>query len=154
MTDTQYGLASGLYFTYTNVVAAIVLGSQVDNFNRKRFLFISCFLWNGICLLSHFIQSFGQMVAIRMSFAVISAVHTPACISLIGDMFEHEDRSKANSVYVAAISFGVGLASLTTILNENIGWRNCALVVSGTGILISFLGLTIYEPTRTTDRGN
>lgn len=94
------------------------------------------------------------MCAVRMAFAVLSAVHTPACISLIGDMFEHEERSKANSVYVAAISFGVGLASLTAILNDAIGWRNCSLVVSGVGIVVSFLGLTVFEPARTTDRGN
>lgn len=89
-----------------------------------------------------------------MIFAVLSAPHTPACISLIGDFFEHEDRSKANSVYVAAISFGVGLASLTTIMNSAIGWRNCSLVVSGVGMCISLLALTIEEPVRTNDRGN
>jgi MFS family permease len=154
ITDTQYGLVSGFVYTYTNVLAAIILGYQVDSFNRKIFLFSSCFAWNIVCGLAYWIESFGQMCAVRMGFAVLSAVHTPACISLIGDMFEHEDRSKANSVYVAAISFGVGLASLTNIINHQIGWRNCALVVSGVGVCISFLGLTIYEPTRTSDRGN
>lgn len=94
-----------------------------------------------------------MMCFIRMTFAVVSSVHTPACISLIGDLFEHENRSKANSVYVAAISFGVGLANLTSLINNSIGWRECALVVSGIGIWCALLGFGIYEPVRTNDRG-
>ena len=89
-----------------------------------------------------------------MIFGVISSIHTPACISIIGDMFEHQNRSKASSVYVAAISFGVGLANITSLVNNAIGWRESALVVSGIGIFFSLLGLTIYEPNRTNDRGN
>jgi len=89
-----------------------------------------------------------------MAFAFISSLHTPACISLIGDYFDHENRSKANSIYVAAISFGVGLANLTSIVNQSIGWRESALVVAGVGILSGFLGLTLNEADRTNDRGN
>ena len=94
------------------------------------------------------------MVVIRMAFAFISSIHTPACISLISDYFDHEHRSKANSVYVAAISFGVGLANLTSIMNESIGWRKCSLVVGAIGIFAGFLGLTLSEVDRTNDRGN
>jgi len=89
-----------------------------------------------------------------MGFAILSSVHTPACISLIGDYFEHENRSKANSVYVTAVSFGVGLANLTTIINENQGWRNSSLIVSGIGLVAGLLGLTIEEAVRSGDRGN
>jgi MFS family permease len=91
---------------------------------------------------------------IRMAFAVLSSVHTPACISLIGDYFDHENRSKANSVYVTAVSFGVGLANLTTIMNEQEGWRNSILIVSGIGLGCGMLGLTIEEALRSNDRGN
>ena len=89
-----------------------------------------------------------------MSFAFLSSVHTPACISLINDIFDHEQRSRANSVYVTAISFGVGLANLTSIMNEQIGWRNCALVVGAIGVVASFCALFIEETERTNDRGN
>jgi sugar phosphate permease len=89
-----------------------------------------------------------------MAFAILSSIHTPACISLIGDYFEHENRSKANSLYVTAVSFGVGLANLTTIINEKEGWRNSALIVSGMGIAAGLLGLTIEEAVRNGDRGN
>lgn len=95
--------------------------------------------------MSAYATTYESLVLIRMVFAFISSVHTPACISLIGDYFDHENRSKANSVYVAAISFGVGLANLTSILNESIGWRNCALVVSSIGIATGLLGVTIEE---------
>jgi len=36
---------------------------------------------------------------------------------LINDYFKHETRSRANSLYVAAVSIGVGFANLTSIIN-------------------------------------
>lgn len=154
ISNSQFGLVSGALFTMTNSFSSLILGYQVDKFNRKYLLIASCFTWNVLCGLSYFITSYGQMCVIRMGFAVISSVHTPACISLIGDYFEHHNRSKANSVYVAAISFGVGLANITSLINQSIGWRECSLVVSGIGIFMSLLALGLQEPARTDDRGN
>jgi sugar phosphate permease len=83
-----------------------------------------------------------------MGFAAISSIHVPACISLINDYFRHEDRSKANSVFVTAVSIGIGIANLTSIINKKIGWRNSSLCVSCTGLFVTFLIILIKEPRR------
>jgi MFS family permease len=88
-----------------------------------------------------------------MGFAIFSSVHTPACISLINDMFTHKNRSKANSVYVAAISIGVGFANLTSFINEAFGWRNAILVVTGIGGFITIGLIFLVEPVRTAELG-
>ena len=75
-------------------------------------------------------------------------MHTPACISLINDLFQHENRAKANSVYVAAISIGVGFANMTSFINDAFGWRNSVLVVTGIGAAITLALFLLEEPIR------
>jgi len=84
---------------------------------------------------------------------MVSSIHTPACISLINDYFTHKNRSKANSVYVAAISIGVGFANLTSFINDAVGWRNAILVVTGIGGFITIGLFFIEEPIRKAELG-
>ena len=148
MTNTEFGIITGTAFTLTNSISGIAMGYQVDKFNRKKLLIVCSFIWNSITMLSYFVQSYYQLLYIRMGFAAVSSIHVPACISLINDYFRHEDRSKANSVFVAAVSVGVGLANLTSIVNNEIGWRNSSVLVSCIGIFVTFLLICIKEPRR------
>ena len=116
-------------------------------------MIICSLLWNIICVSIYFTTSYYMLIAIRIGFAIISSVHTPCCISLINDFFQHENRAKANSVYVAAISVGVGFANLTSFINEAVGWRDSILVVSGIGMVATVLILFMEEPLRQADRG-
>jgi predicted MFS family arabinose efflux permease len=54
----------------------------------------------------------------------------------------------ANSIFVTAVSFGVGAANLTSIMNQKIGWRNSALACSSFGVVVAILLITIEEPKR------
>ena len=77
----------GPCFTFPNAIATIIMGYQVDKFNRK-YLILSCiFLWNLICLLMYIANEYYQLILIRIGLALISSVHNPACISLINDYF-------------------------------------------------------------------
>ena len=93
-------------------------------------------------------------MAIRIGFAVLNSVHTPACVSLIKDLFQHEARSRANSFYVAAVSLGVGMANLTSIMNEALGWRYSSLVVGIFGLLVTALIPCLEEPRRMCEKAN
>ena len=91
---------------------------------------------------------------IRIAFAIINSVHTPACVSLINDFFQHEARSRANAVYVTAVSLGVGMASLTSIVNEAVGWRVSSLIVGGIGLFVTSLIIFLEEPRRMCEKAN
>lgn len=146
--EAQYGLLSGTFFTFPNSFAAIIMGYQVDKFNRKYLLLTCIILWNLICLIMFFSNAYYQLILTRIGFALISSVHNPACISLINDYFQHEQRARANALYVTAISFGVGFANLTSFMNEQVGWRNCVLITSGFGFLVGLLVTCLKEPLR------
>ena len=46
ISNAQYGVLSGTVFTMTNSFAGILLGYQVDRYNRKYILIMSCVAWN------------------------------------------------------------------------------------------------------------
>ena len=148
MSNTQYGFVSGTVFTLVNSFSGIFMGYQVDKFNRKYMLIICGFLWNLISYATYYVGSYEQLLLVRMGFAILSSVHTPACISLINDYFDHEDRARANSVYVTAVSVGVGCANLTSLINSEIGWRNSVIVVSIIGLFVTLLCCFLEEPRR------
>jgi len=93
-------------------------------------------------------------MAIRIAFAMLNSVHTPACVSLIKDYFQHEARSRANSCYVAAVSLGVGMANLTSILDEAVGWRYSSLLVGLFGLFTTSLICCLEEPPRMCEKAN
>ena len=154
LNNTQYALVTGSVYTIVSCISAVILGYQVDRYNRKYLIFVCSLLWNIIQCMTFFVQSFWQILAIRIAFAVLNSVHTPACVSLIKDFFQHEARSRANSCYVAAVSLGVGFANLTSIMNEVIGWRNSSLVVGAFGIFVTFLITFLEEPPRMCEKAN
>lgn len=130
------------------------MGYQADKFNRKYLLVVCGIIWNCISMAAYYVKTYEQLLYIRVGFAIMSSIHTPACISLINDYFKHETRSRANSVYVAAVSLGVGFASLTSILNNKIGWRNSVVVVSTIGLIFSLFSLCLNEPRRQCEKSN
>jgi len=152
--NTQYAIVTGTAFTMVNSVSAIIMGYQVDKFNRKYLLLFCSLFWNLILMATYFVDSFGQILAVRIGFALFASVHTPACISLINDFFVHESRSRANSVYVAAVSLGVGLANLTSIFNARFGWRISSVIVSSIGLLVTCLLACLQEPKRMCEKAN
>ena len=138
---------TGTAVTMTNAIAGLIMGYLVDRTNRKYLLVTCVLLWNAICCLNAIVSDFSQLLTLRILFAVVCSVHVPACVSLIQDLFRHK-RAMANSIFVTAVSFGVGAANLTSIMNQKIGWRNSALACSSFGVIVALLVMTIEEPKR------
>jgi MFS family permease len=146
MSDSQYGFLSGPVFTIVTMLSMFVTSYFVDRANRKFLLLIFGVLWNAVCLLIFFAQSYTQLLLIRIIFAALASMSPPACISLINDYFKNEYRARANSVYVMAVSFGVCFANMTSLINTNLGWRKAALIVSFSGIGMALLVIFLAEP--------
>mmetsp|Transcript_17902 Transcript_17902/g.30446 ORF Transcript_17902/g.30446 Transcript_17902/m.30446 type:complete len:229 (+) Transcript_17902:183-869(+) len=146
MSDSQYGFVSGPVFTLVTQLSMFVMGYFVDKYNRRALLLVFCVLWNSVCLLNYFVEEYWQLLTIRIMFAMLGSVSPPACISLINDYFKNEQKARASSVYVMAVSFGVCCANLTTLINNQYGWRNATLIVSVIGVAVGFLASFLEEP--------
>ncbi len=66
---------------------------------------------------------FWQVLVARFALGIGEAFCNPPAYSLISDLFPPEKRSTANGIYAFGVYVGGGLASLSTVLNSQFGWR-------------------------------
>jgi MFS family permease len=163
--DTQISLLMGPAFAIFYAVVALPLGRTADVSNRKWLVVGAAVIW-GVCTLgSGFANTFWLLCVLRIGVAIGEAALTPACVSLISDLFPPEDRAQATSVYMAFGALGatgayvlgglaVGAAEalppivlpLTGLLRP---WQEVLLGVGAPSLLLAaVLALTIREPAR------
>jgi len=66
------------------------------------------------------VNSFGELLTLRIGFAVAQATQNPVCFSLIPELFPRE-RSTAMAAYNAAIYMGRALSFAAVILADQLG---------------------------------
>ena len=66
------------------------------------------------------VNSFGELLALRIGFAAAQATQNPVCFSLIPELFPRE-RSTAMAAYNAAIYMGRALSFAAVILADQLG---------------------------------
>ena len=67
----QYALVTGTAVSMTNAISGLAMGYLVDSTNRKYLLLVCGLLWNFFCMLTYWVETFEQLLAIRILFAVI-----------------------------------------------------------------------------------
>ncbi len=71
-------------------------------------------------LLAEQVNSFGELLTLRIGFAMAQATQNPVCFSLIPELFPRE-RSTAMAAYNAAIYMGRALSFAAVILADQLG---------------------------------
>ena len=66
------------------------------------------------------VNSFGELLALRIGFAAAQATQNPVCFSLIPELFPRE-RSTAMAAYNSAIYMGRALSFAAVILADQLG---------------------------------
>jgi hypothetical protein len=67
-------------------------------------------------------------------------------VSLITDYFNHTELGRANSIFAFGVYLGVGLSSLTILIDDNIGWVNALTSISIICYLFAASLLLLLEP--------
>ena len=79
----------------------------------------------------------------RISFAVFYGSNVPISVSLISDYVAPNKRGFAQSFYAMGMYLGIGLSSLSEVIDIAVGWRNSIrwiwLVCTGFALLEIFL---------------
>ena len=76
---------------------------------------------NIMTALSYFTHNFVEVLFPRMFHALFLSACVPISVSLINDYFDEESLGKANSFYCFGIYIGVGLSSLTLLIDRACG---------------------------------
>lgn len=163
--DTALGLLVGASFATFYVLFALPMSRLADRWNRRRLIFIAALVWNGMTAASAFAPNFETLVVMRIGVALGEAALVPAAMSMIGDLFEREYRTRPIAIFVGAGSigaagslvFGAGIVQLATLpaitalpgIGDLASWRLTLFLLGAPGLIFTLLfGLLSREPER------
>ena len=130
--------------SYLLVFAGLLLamGTLGDRFGRKLALQTGLVLFGGASLMVLFVETSGQLIAVRAVMGIGGALIMPATLSIISNVFPREERSKAIGIWSATAAMGVGLGPLFGgLLLEWFDWTSVFLLnvpVAFTALIIGF----------------
>lgn len=123
---------------------------MADTGHRVRLLSICVGVWSIATVLAGTVTSYIQMVLTRIVVGIGEAGGNPVSVSLIGDYYEPETRTRGLSFFNLGASMGAffGLAAVGAIADQ-LGWRVAFYAMGLPGILLAILILiTLKEPKR------
>ena len=152
LTDTEFGLLTGLVFLFFYSVAGVFMGMLADRYNRIRLISIGLALWSALTAASGAAKGFVSLAIPRLFIGVGESMLTPNATSLLADKFPPSRRGFAIGVYYMGVPIGVATSLLVVAYLEPIlGWRGCFYALGALGLALALVVLLIKEPKRTTD---
>ncbi len=135
LSDTEMGLLLGPAFAVLYATLGLPMGWLADRYRRTTLVAMGVTLWSLATAASGLAGSFGRLLLARVGVGVGDATLAPCAMSMISDSFPPERRGRPIALYVAAQSFGAGLAALGGA--AVLGWANAQSEISlpGFGIL-------------------
>ena len=146
---THITLLAGFVFSLFYVVIGIFLGSRADRGNRPRLIAVGLLLWSALTAISGLAQNFWQLAAARVFVGVGEATLTPTSVALLSDVFGPRRRALASGVYYMGVPIGSAMSLIVSgILADDLGWRNCFLILGVVGVALVPLVLRLTDPPR------
>lgn len=154
LTNTQFGLLTGLIFLFFYSAMGLFMGTLADRHNRVRLIAIGLAAWSALTALSGMAKGFVSLAIPRMFIGVGESIMTPTSMSLLSDKFPSRWLGLASGIYYMGVPIGVGISLLIVgYLGPAIGWRNCFYLLGGIGILLAGVMLCFREPARKREVG-
>lgn len=119
---------------------------MADVLNRRYSLLFVTITWTTLSLLIVVCDAFWQILLLRIGFAAMMSGCVPLCVSLITEYFDHEELGRANSFFAFGVYLGVGLSSLSIILDKAMGWKWALGIICILSYLFSSLTFFVKEP--------
>ncbi len=149
LTNTQFGLLTGLIFIFFYSVAGVFMGVLADRVNRTRLIAAGLALWSALTALSGMAKGFVSLAIPRLFIGVGESIMTPTAMSLLADRFPSARLGFASGVYYMGVPIGVA-ASLFVVayLEPLLGWRGCFYALGSIGLVLALIMLFIKETPR------
>lgn len=149
LTNTEFGLLTGLVFLTFYSAAGLFMGALADTVNRTKFIAIGLGLWSILTAASGAARGFMSMALPRMFIGVGESIMTPTSMSLLADRFPSHRLGFASGFYYMGVPIGVGVSLLIVgYLGPAIGWRNCFYILGGIGVVLAVVMFFIKDTPR------
>ena len=143
----SYAFLASFAFTTVFTLFSLVSGTVVDKYNRTKVLGYSSLISSLGTFAQSLARDFAQLVGLRSLIGSGQAFVNPAAFTLIADLFPKEILGTVNGIYSGGIYLGGGIASLSIILNDQLGWRNTFAFIGLIGVISSLASfLVIKDP--------
>lgn len=150
LTDSHMGFLGGIAFALFYATLGVPLARYADRNVRTNLLVVCLTLWSALTALCGLVQNFFQLLIARIGVGVGEAGCSPACHSMLSDLFPPSSRATVLSIYALGVPIGTMLGNFVGgWLNEAYGWRTAFVVVGLPGVLLAvWLRMTLREPKR------
>ncbi len=149
LTNTQFGLLTGLVFIAFYAVMGLFMGALADLVHRPRLVAAGLALWSILTAASGMAKGFMSLALPRMFIGVGESVLTPTSMSMLADRFPQSMLGFASGFYYMGVPIGVGVSLLIAgYLGPAIGWRNCFYALGAIGVSLAIIMLFIKETPR------
>jgi MFS family permease len=150
LSDTQLGVLTGFAFSLTYALVGIPLARLADTRSRIKLLAACLAVWSAATAVAGFAQNFIQLALTRVVVGIGEAGGAPASVSMIGDYYTQENRSRGMSWYQLGGAAGGTIAlGLVGIIADQYGWRVAFFAMGVPGLLLAVVLLaTVREPRR------
>ena len=149
LTNTEFGLLTGLIFIFFYSVAGVFMGVLADRVNRTRLIAAGLALWSALTALSGMAKGFVSLAIPRLFIGIGESIMTPTAMSLLADRFPSSRLGFASGVYYMGVPIGVA-ASLFVVayLEPLLGWRVCFYALGGLGLALAAIMFFMKETPR------
>jgi MFS transporter, Spinster family, sphingosine-1-phosphate transporter len=147
LSDTQFGLLTGLFFIVFYAVAGLFMGVLADRMHRGKLIAAAIALWSVLTAASGAARGFASMALPRALIGVGESALTPAAVSLLADRFRPAQIGLAAGLYYLGVPIGAGASLLVAgYLGPTIGWRNCFYLLGAMGMVLAAVMLLVRDP--------
>ncbi|MDO5604815.1 MAG: MFS transporter [Paracoccus sp. (in: a-proteobacteria)] len=161
--DTMMGLLHGFTFAAFYSIMGFPIARMIDRGHRPVILAIGIAMWSLATAAGGLATEYWHLFVARIGVAVGEAVLIPGAVSLLGDLFTAEKRSRAMGIFGAAgpVGAGMGLLAGGILLGiftaappvlPGIGaltaWQATFIAVGLPGVVVALMVLLVPEPRR------
>lgn len=154
LSDTELGVLTGIAFSVFYATVGLPIGRWADRGDRVALIACTTALWGIMVMLVGAVQSFGDLLIVRIGVAVGEAGCIPAAFSLLADYFPRDERPSAVSKYLlgSSISLCIGYVAAGW-LSSHYGWRAMFVCLGAPSVLVApIVWWTMSEPRRVKGR--
>jgi len=149
LSNTEFGLLTGLIFLAFYSFAGLFMGTLADRYNRTKLIALGVAAWSLLTAMSGLAKGFVSLAIPRMFIGVGESILTPTSMSLLSDRFPSHRLGFASGFYYMGVPIGVGVSLLIVgYLGPLIGWRNCFYALGIIGFLLAVVMWFIRDPQR------
>jgi predicted MFS family arabinose efflux permease len=148
LSDTQFGLLTGLAFALFYTFFGIPAGWLADRIGRIRVLFVAAIIWSVCSASGALATKFWHLALARAGVGIGEAGGVAPSYSLISSHFPAEKRGNAIGLFQLGAPLATVISSFgASWVAVHYGWRWAIIAVSMPGVLFAMLlWMTVAEP--------